>query len=122
MSASAPSPVLIVEDDPLILESTADLLARDGCEVLRASSREEAMAILEGGRVPSVVVTDIGLCGERSGLDLARTVNDRWPDVRVLIVSGEHRPSRDEYPPRAIFFTKPYPDGALLSVLKSEDW
>jgi CheY-like chemotaxis protein len=116
------SPVLVVEDDPVLLEITAELLADGGFEVLRATCPEEAMTILQGGNAPVVVVTDIGLQGRRSGLDLARTIADRWPDVRLVIVSGECRPPKEEYPEKAVFFTKPYADGALLSIINAPDW
>ena len=55
------APILVVEDDPTILEFTAELLADDGLEVIRARDCEEALAVMEGGRIPSVLVTDIGL-------------------------------------------------------------
>ncbi len=98
------------------------LLADGGLEVIRATSCEEAMTALEQGPVPTVVVTDIGLGGARSGLELARTVAERWPQVRLIIVSGEQRPTRDKYPESAVFFTKPYADGALLSIINAPIW
>jgi CheY-like chemotaxis protein len=121
MSVACPS-VLVVEDDPLLLELTSMLLADGGLEVSRATSCEEAMTALERGPVPNVVVTDIGLGGARSGLELARTIADRWPHIRLIIVSGEQRPTRDKYPQGAVFFTKPYADGALLSIINAPIW
>jgi len=119
----APSPVLIVEDDPTLLEFTAELLLDDGLDVIRASNCEEALAVMETGRIPSILVTDIGMAdGRSSGLDLASLVAERWPQVRLLIVSGQCRPERDDYPKQAIFFTKPYAHGALLSLIRSDDW
>lgn len=115
-------PVLLVEDDPLVLDCTADMLADGGCSVTRATCACEALAALERGPVPSVVVTDIQLAEDGSGLDLARTISDRWPDVRLLIVSGEQRPAKGEYPDRALFFTKPYAQGALLAMVRGTDW
>jgi DNA-binding response OmpR family regulator len=117
-----PSPVLVVEDDPTLLEFTAELLSDDGLDVIRARDCAEAVSVMEGGRIPSVLVTDIGLGGGRSGLDLATLVAERWPNVRLLIVSGECRPNPGQYPPQAIFFTKPYAHGALLSMIRSSDW
>jgi CheY-like chemotaxis protein len=114
--------ILLVEDDPLVLESTAELLADDGCAVRRASTVDEALAVLEEGPLPAVLVTDISLIGERSGLDLARTVAERWPQVKLLIVSGAERPARDDYPEQALFFTKPYACGALLTMVRDRDW
>ena len=114
--------VLVVEDDPILLEFTAEMLKDDGLDVIRASDCDEALAILEGGRIPDIVVTDIALPGCRSGVDLATIVAERWPDVRLLIVSGRERPRQGDYPEQAVFFTKPYAHGALLSMIHSGDW
>ena len=121
MSTSPPS-VLIVEDDPILLEFTAETLADGGFDVLRATSCDEAMQVMEQGPVPLCVVTDIGLGRRRSGLDLARTIAERWPDVRLVIVSGEQRPVKEDYPEKAVFFTKPYAEGALLSIINAPVW
>lgn len=115
-------PILLVEDDPLVLDSTAALLSDGGCDVRCAASADEAIAFLEEGPAPAVLVTDIALEGGPSGLDLARTVAKRWPDVKLLIVSGSERPPREDYPERALFFTKPYAGGALLAMVKDRDW
>lgn len=114
--------ILLVEDDPLVLEATACLLADGGCDVRRACSVAEALAALEEGPPPAVLVTDIGLADDGSGLDLARTVAERWPGVKLLIVSGEQRPPREDYPESALFFTKPYAGGALLAMVRDRDW
>jgi CheY-like chemotaxis protein len=121
-SAASSLPILLVEDDPLVLEATAALLADGGCSVRRACNAEEALAALGDGPLPAVLVTDIILANGSSGLDLARTVAERWPEVKVLIVSGACRPPREDYPEGALFFTKPYAGGALLRVVKGEDW
>lgn len=120
--SEASLPILLVEDDPIVLESTAELLADGGCAVRRATCVEEAMIALAEGPPPAVLVTDISLANDRSGLDLARVVAERWPEVKVLIVSGEHRPAREDYPESALFFTKPYAQGALLAVVKDRAW
>ena len=120
--ATAAQPVLLVEDDPIILDCTAEMLVEGGCAVTRATNVGEALALLETGPVPPVVITDISLADGSSGLDLARTIAERWPGTRVLIVSGAERPKREDYPERAIFFTKPYAQGALLTMVRDTDW
>jgi CheY-like chemotaxis protein len=122
MPDPSPPPVLLVEDDPLVLDCTAEMLSDGGFSVTRASSADEALTYMEAGPVPQIVVTDIGLARGPSGLDLARTIAERWPQVRLLIVSGEQRPARDQYPESAVFFTKPYAQGALLEMVKSPEW
>ena len=121
-SQASTLPILLVEDDPLLLEATAELLADGGCSVRRACDAEEALAALAEGPLPTVLVTDISLANGSSGLDLARAVAERWPQVKVLIVSGACRPPREDYPEGALFFTKPYADGALLRMVKGDDW
>ena len=112
--------VLVVEDEPLVLESTVDLLVEAGFGVVRARTCEEAMAALEAGFMPSVMVTDISLAEGGDGLELARCVSDLWPSISIVLVSGAQRPSREEYPEGALFFTKPYAPGALVAVCSEQ--
>ena len=114
--------VLVVEDDPLILRSTADLLKDDGYDVSEASSCDEAMARLGAEPDTAILVTDLNLQCEGEGISLARLAAERWPQMRIVLVSGELRPPAGTYPERAIFFTKPYAPGALLHVVKSPDF
>jgi CheY-like chemotaxis protein len=115
--------VLLVEDDPIILRSTAETLAGGGFEVLEASGYDEALALLASGPQPSLLVTDIDLAGAPDGLALARSAAARSPEMRIVLVSGQVRPAGGEYPEKAIFFTKPYPPGALLTILEDcEAW
>jgi DNA-binding NtrC family response regulator len=116
------APVLLVEDDHITLESTAELLAGDGHEVACASSGEQAMALLAGGLAPGLVITDIHLDGEPDGLTLARTVAESHPEARLILISGECRPAAGDYPEKAVFLTKPYATGGLLTLIRSSDW
>ena len=112
--------VLVVEDEPLILESTVDLLVGAGFGVVRARTCEEAMAALESGFQPSVMVTDISLAEGGDGLELARCVSELWPSISIVLVSGVQRPSREDVPEGALFFTKPYAPGALVVVCSEQ--
>lgn len=110
--------ILLVEDEPLVLRNTAELLSLEGYQVLEASSFDEALAHI--GTCPDVaaMVTDIGIEGSQDGIALTRAVRERCPHVRIVLVSGRSRPRADEYPADAIFFTKPYPPAALLTVVR----
>ena len=105
-----------------MLAFLAELLAGDGLNVTCARTAVEALALLEAGPAPAILVTDINLAGRLSGLDLARSVAECWPGIRLLIMSGESRPAQDQFPPRALFFTKPFAPGALIAVVRSSDW
>lgn len=110
--------VVLVEDEPLVLQNTSELLKEGGYCVIAASSFEEAVRQIEACPEAVALVTDIGLDGEADGLALARHVSERWPHMRTVIVSGRDRPRGHEYPREAIFFTKPYAPGALLTIIE----
>ncbi len=119
--ANVPQRVLLVEDEPLVMQIAAELLTEDGFEVGQAESYEQALLELEARPDTAVVVTDISMPGQRDGIGLAQIVAERWPDMRIIIVSGQVRPSGNDYPSSAIFLTKPYAPGALLTLVKQPD-
>jgi CheY-like chemotaxis protein len=53
------SPVLIVEDDPELLEGLADLLEAEGYRVRRARHGLEALGILRAGPLPRLILLDL---------------------------------------------------------------
>jgi signal transduction histidine kinase len=79
--------VLVVDDEELVRASTAEMLSDLGYEVVEANSGEQALALLDSGLKPDLVVTDHLMPGV-SGTTLARLVRVRLPAVRVLVVSG----------------------------------
>ena len=79
--------VLLVDDEPLVRLSTADMLIDLGYKVIEASSAEEALDIFGRDQKFQLLVTDHLMPG-MSGVDLARIVAERQPDMPVLIVSG----------------------------------
>lgn len=78
--------VLAVDDDALVLMSTAMMLEEMGHEVVEATSGDDALRELEAGRV-DVVVTDFMMPG-MTGYELMQKIRARTPDLPVLIVSG----------------------------------
>ena len=115
--------VLLVEDDPLIREDTAQTLRENGCLVRPASSYEEALVAIEETPDFAVLVTDIALGGYRSGVDLVDAARQRSPKLGVIILSGQVRPPSDSFPTDALFCTKPCAPGALVELVKAcRDW
>lgn len=115
--------VVLVEDEQLLREATTALLVDDGCVVHPATSHDEALEIL--GRNPhvTVVITDIALSGDRTGLDLADRVASQWPQVRIIILSGRVRPDPGILPGNALFCTKPCAPNALTTLVRQcVDW
>jgi signal transduction histidine kinase len=80
--------VLLVEDHPDSREFMQALLESDGHQVDTAVGISEAMELLQKA-TPSyeVLVTDIGLA-DGSGWDLTTFARERWPSMRIGVVTG----------------------------------
>lgn len=81
--AKPPHVVLIVEDEPLVRLTGADLLGEAGFEVLEAANADEALRILEATPEVRVVFSDVEMPGSLDGLGLARRVCRRWPSIEL---------------------------------------
>jgi PAS domain S-box-containing protein len=78
---------LLVDDEANIRVSTADMLNALGFVVREASSAESALAEIDAGFVPELLITDHLMPG-MTGVQLARLVRERRPTTKTLIVSG----------------------------------
>jgi PAS domain S-box-containing protein len=78
---------LLVDDEEFVRASTADMLEGLGYQVQEAVSAEAALTLMRDGLRPDVIITDHLMPG-MTGVDLARTVRERAPNLPVLIVSG----------------------------------
>lgn len=107
--------VLVVEDEPLILMSTVDMVAELGYVVHEATSAEGALAIMEKEHV-DILLTDVGLPG-MSGADLARNVRETWPNVRIVFASGDNHAKAASGISDALQLSKPFTLDGLRAVL-----
>lgn len=92
--------ILVVEDDPLILEFLCEILQEEGFKVEPRTSADDAKLYLEE-HAPEValLLTDITMPGEINGAGLANLVGERWPDKPVMVMSGyETRRRRGQTP------------------------
>lgn len=100
--------VLVVEDDAFIRMDAVDIFESAGYEVLEAENADVAISLLERRSDIVVLFTDIEMPGSMDGMKLAAAVADRWPPIRIIIVSGRVSPAAGDLPPLAHFLTKPY--------------
>lgn len=106
-----------MEDEPLIRLGMLALLEQSGFEALEAANADEAIALLETYSGIAVVVTDVDMPGSMDGVRLAHAVNDRWPPVRLIVISGKVGLSEIELPAGARFFSKPFQEAFLLKTI-----
>jgi PAS domain S-box-containing protein len=107
--------VLLVDDEPLIRMSTADMLTDLGYTVTEAASGKEALEVLSEGFKPDVLITDHLMPGI-TGTELAAQVRERFPAIKILVISGYAEISGlDPQLPR---LTKPFRESDLSTRLR----
>lgn len=80
--------VLLVEDETPLRRLAVRALTAAGHEVREAEDAEDALAILEEGYVPEVMVSDVTMPGEMDGLALGEAVKAKYPEMTIVLVSG----------------------------------
>jgi len=79
--------VLLADDEDVVRGAATDMLAELGLRVVQAESGERALQMLEQGMLIDLLITDHLMSG-MTGVQLAHAVRERWPAIRVLIISG----------------------------------
>ena len=111
MSLASRPAVLVVEDEFWVMQDVAETLREHGFEEICASTGEEALPILEKRPDIQVVFTDVNMPGKIDGLALAKAIEERWPDKRVIITSGRY--GADDFLGKWPFISKPYDPRAV---------
>ncbi|MEE4135708.1 MAG: ATP-binding protein, partial [Desulforhopalus sp.] len=80
--------ILLVEDEPMILEMVTAMLQRQGYQVLLAATPGEAQRLAEeyAGEI-RLLMTDV-VMPEMNGRDLAQALSTLYPGLRCLFMSG----------------------------------
>ncbi len=80
--------VLLVEDQEAVRVVLATGLASIGYEVIPARHAQEAIEIIQRSGPPRVLLSDVRMPGSMDGVQLRRWVLKRYPNVRVVLMSG----------------------------------
>ena len=80
--------VLIVDDEPIIVQGLVSVLSESGLDIdlYSAYSGEEALALLSETRM-DIVISDVHMPG-MDGLQLMSRIRADWPECRVIFLSG----------------------------------
>ena len=111
--------VLVVEDEMVLRMRAADIVEDAGFTPVEAVNADEALAILESRSDIAVLFTDIQMPGSMDGLKLAHAVHARWPNIKILLVSGQVKPSDAERPADSRFFGKPLGVEQMIAELQA---
>src|SRR5712671_895107 len=97
---------LLVEDNPEVLRVSRMLLEQLGYRVAAVSGPEAALEAIDAARF-NLVLSDIVMAGSMNGLELARAIRERHPDVRVILATGYSK-AAEEAATEFIVLRKPY--------------
>jgi CheY-like chemotaxis protein len=86
--------IVVVDDDPVVLESTGGLLRSWGCTVVTGESGASALAaLLQHQRPPDLIISDFRLSDGETGIDAIGQLRSAFADaVPALLVSGDTGP------------------------------
>jgi two-component system sporulation sensor kinase A len=79
--------ILLVDDEPNIRWTMAELLKREGYETVTAPDFDGAVSVLENDSIDAAVV-DI-ILPRKSGIELLKEISSRSPSIPVVMITGE---------------------------------
>src|ERR1700716_4382383 len=104
---AVPPKILVVEDEMMVRMRAVDIVEDAGFTPIEAVNADEALAILESRSDIELLFTDIQMPGSMDGLKLAYAVHERWPLIKIILVSGQLKLTDDDKPADSRFFGKP---------------
>jgi CheY-like chemotaxis protein len=80
--------VLLVEDNPVVADVSATMLAELGFAVETAADARTALRAIDGDKKFDLMFSDIVMAGQMDGIALARIVRERHPGLPILLATG----------------------------------
>jgi PAS domain S-box-containing protein len=86
--------IVVIDDEPTILDATRAVLEQCGCRVLTAVSGSDASAQLaRSTRAPDLLICDYRLAGGVTGIDVVRAIREELgDDIPALLITGDTGP------------------------------
>jgi CheY-like chemotaxis protein len=118
-AAGGSETILLVEDDPMILRATAQILSLAGYSVLSSGNPRGALDLAEKAQAIHLLLTDLVMPGQ-SGRELAWALRARLPDLSVVFMTAYS----DDYAPGSALLDgwpvlrKPIPTDHLFRTVR----
>ena len=113
--------VLVVDDEPDYPQLLSIILGAEGFDVQTATTGAEAMRVVEHFS-PDVLIVDWMLEASDDGLDVAKGIESRNPNLRTILITGYPSPSleaRVEQLPNVEFLAKPFTPADLVAMVRA---
>ena len=98
---------------------TIDIIEDAGFATLEASNADEAIAILAARPDIAMLLTDVNMPGTMDGLKLAHVVRERWPHIKIIVVTARGDIAASDLPTGGRIFNKPYRSDVMISAIRS---
>jgi signal transduction histidine kinase len=112
--------VLLVEDDDEVAALTREMLSSLGFSVIHVASPAAALGALANARSVDIVFSDIMMPGGVSGLELAREIKRRLPNLPIVLTTGYAEAAASMKDKEFRVLLKPYTVAALADALGAE--
>ena len=111
--------ILVIDDEPVILNSCRKVLEEDGFDVYLVPSADEALKAMKK-EVFDLLLVDVKM-PKHDGIYLMQKVKEKWPDVPIIVMSGY--PTPDTITDGAkmgadAFIAKPFTPDELLETIR----
>jgi CheY-like chemotaxis protein len=80
--------ILVCEDEYFIRTDMSDHLREEGYRIIEAKDADRAQSLFLSGERIDLLCTDVVMPGTMDGLELAQWVRQRYPTVRIIVVTG----------------------------------
>jgi DNA-binding NtrC family response regulator len=110
---------LIVDDDPIVLDSCKRVFEAEGFEVCLVPSADKAFEVMKNNMF-DILLIDVKM-PERDGMYLMRGVKEKWPEIPIVVMSGYPTPETiaDGFQLGAAkFIAKPFTPDELLETVR----
>ena len=121
MSKIESATVLIVDDDPVLLNLVAEQISLFGYQPVLASNGEKALEIAPKQKNIDLLLTDV-MMPKMNGVDLAKQLATLYPEIKVLFMSGYISPSIAHYgiqDSEHAYLQKPFTQNTLLTKMRN---
>jgi CheY-like chemotaxis protein len=113
-----PLVVLVVEDEMMLRMRVVDMVEDAGYVPVEAVDADEALIILQSRSDIALMLTDVQMPGSMNGLQLAHTVHERWPPIKIILASGQLKLSGSDIPQDSRFFGKPLQSDEIIAEMR----
>jgi two-component system, response regulator PdtaR len=115
---SRPARILVVEDEVLVRAFIAEELRLAGFRVIEADRADDGLTYIKAAvEQVDLVFSDIQTPGSLNGLQLAEILRDKYPDMSVILTSGNALPRHVGIV--AAFVPKPYDVTQAIALMSA---